>query len=192
MTIHCSGSPGKQGNRERGEYMRIAQPKRPYDRSPEYGYAPRSLDHVKVGGWVEVVIGDEYVNVDGEQVNCIYATVVAITPAGRIYAVVADEVQDPHITGIQNGDVLELELADITKSEHSPAQQDWELYCQLQEVQRSIVKAHKAEFEERYPEFSDDAFGAAWAASAVDVDYGSRWLEAQRQFVEMLTSEGRA
>ena len=136
---------------------KFAHPRLPYDRSPDYGFAPKSMDHVKPLGWIEVVVGDGYNYVDNDMRNLVFAIVVGFSETGTIYAVVADETQYTDLTGIEDGDVLELELADIAESEFSPAQQAVEMTCEMDEIESQIFNAQRDEFNRWYPEYSDAA-----------------------------------
>lgn len=173
---------------------KIARPKLPYHRSPEYGFAPKSLDHVKPGGWIECVVGDGYQYIDGEPRNRIFAVVLGFSAKGTTFAVVSSEVQYPSLTGVEDGDVLELELADITNPEFSPAQQQLELFCEMQEVESQIYNAHRDEFNRLHPDFSDETVAEIMPSLRGQeyFDWIDRRGQLRKEFVARPIAEGRA
>jgi hypothetical protein len=76
---------------------------------------PWSIEHVRVGGWAEVCVGEW----DGNPARIVFGYVTRISD-GRITLQVADEVCSPALTGIHDGDVIEVELEDLFGSDYSP------------------------------------------------------------------------
>lgn len=89
--------------------MTIATPKQPFSRQPN-GWAPTDMSHVQPGGWIEVQVGEEYV---AGWRNVVFGYVLGFASGEEVFMLVADEVQDPAVTGIPNHAVVRVALADI-------------------------------------------------------------------------------
>ncbi|HZS57119.1 MAG TPA: hypothetical protein VFA65_22135 [Bryobacteraceae bacterium] len=81
---------------------------------------PFELAHVQIGGWAEIYVGEvapDGANFDSERSVFGYVEDIANT---TIYFRIADQVFSPAKTGFARGELVELELADLTASEFSP------------------------------------------------------------------------
>jgi hypothetical protein len=180
--------------KEKAVPIKIATPKLPYlVADSHYGYRPTIMEHVRELGWIEVQVGEEPVYTDGKPRNIVFCYAVGFSETGTIFAVVRDQTQLPELTGLRFNDVIEVELHHILKSEFSPAQQDLELWGEMEELGREIVSAHRDEFDRAYPQYSQASFEQAWTAGGRELqEWGRGGAAAQREFVAKLVAEGRA
>jgi hypothetical protein len=172
----------------------IARPKQPYFIADECAFRPRSFDHVPIGAWIEVKVADQL----------IHATVQGFSEQGKIYAVICDEGWSgdlcegdegwpSSLTGLHEGDVIEVELRHVLRSDRS-MEELFDLYFEMQAVEQHILDTHRDEFEREYPRFKDalHRLGATDEFKGGGSDFVSAWGRAEEEFVARLVAEGRA
>ena len=93
--------------------LQTSRPKFPFHRG---NHGPKSIAEVAAGHWILAQVGESSVCVDGEVRNQVFAFVIGFSADGKIVAMISDEVQSPELTGLRNGDNIQLELADIVQS----------------------------------------------------------------------------
>jgi hypothetical protein len=72
-------------------------------------YKPAAMEHVRLGGWVELTVGGW----TGDSECVVFGYAVRIS-GDRIIIQIADEVFSPEKTGLRGGQLIEVDLEDIT------------------------------------------------------------------------------
>jgi hypothetical protein len=94
--------------------VKLATPRQPYDREGG-SYKPTLMEHVRVGGWVEVCVG----KCQGDEEQIVFGEVISIEE-GTIYLQVTDQVCSFTKTGLADRDLIAVQLEDLYGSEYSP------------------------------------------------------------------------
>ena len=102
---------------------------------------PTSMEHVRVGGWAEVFVGEW----TGDNERWVFGYIVRIS-GHRIILRIADEVFSPAKTGLRDGEEIEVDLEDISGSEFSPFQIELEARGIQDEIMRQLIDEHQEEF----------------------------------------------
>jgi len=180
----------------------IVIPKQPFRRS-RGRFSPISFDEVPLGSWCRARVGDEPILDCHDAMRYLVSGHVLAIICDKIYVLVS-YVDDPEVTGLRKGDIIELELDQICDSQCSTAMVTFALSNKLRSVIFPLVEAHREEFDRRYPAYLAEAsMGFYWVARSapgpVETD-GERAYEefcegsdrAEQEFVTSLIKEGRS
>jgi hypothetical protein len=83
------------------------------------------MAHVRVGGWVELTVGEW----TGDSECVIFGYVVAISGA-RITILIADDLFSPEKTGLERDQFIEVDLEDLQLDPHTVAKGRRQLLAQ--------------------------------------------------------------
>jgi hypothetical protein len=145
---------------------------------------PTAMDHVRVGGWAEVCVGEW----TGDNERVVFGNVVCIS-GGRITIRITDEVFSPAKTGLRDGEEIEVGLEDIFGSEYSPSQTELEARGIQWEIECELIERHQAEFDAFCP--PEYAISRIPSISPENWDSWCKGLElVRRAFVERLIQIG--
>jgi hypothetical protein len=141
------------------------------------------MEHVRVGGWAEVCVGEWA----GDKERVVFGYIVRI-PGRRTTLRVADEVFSPAKTGFTNGQLIEVDLEDIFGSEFSPFQVELEARRIQNEIESQLIAQHQAEFDAFCPpEYALTRMPLSASATPEEWDaHAKGYCRARREFVEQL------
>jgi hypothetical protein len=145
---------------------------------------PTAMDHVRVGGWAEVCVGEW----TGDKERMVFGHIVRIS-GRRITLRIADEVFSPAKTGLRDGEEIEVDLEDIFGSEYSPFQIELEARGVQREIETELIEQHREEFDAFCP--PEYAISRIPSIPADDWRAWCKGMErARRAFVAQLIQRG--
>jgi hypothetical protein len=105
-------------------------------------YKPAAMEHVRLGGWVELTVGEW----TGASECVVFGYVVAIS-GSRITIQIADDVFSPTKTGLERDQLITFDLEDISGSEFSPFAIEMEATQAIHEIEDQLIEQHQAEYD---------------------------------------------
>jgi hypothetical protein len=150
-------------------------------------YKPGAMADVRVGGWVELTVGEW----TGDQECVVFGYVVAISGA-RITILIADDVFSPEKTVLERDQILEVDLADLSGSEFSPLAIDMEARQAVHEIEDKLIGEHQAEFDAFCPPEYRYSIERTRNASPEEYHAWTKgFAEVRHKFVERLVRSGK-
>jgi len=166
-----------------------------YDRKWNQGYKPTAMEHVHVDGWVQLCVGEWC----GDKERTVFGSVVGIDGRRITIEIFAEDESSPvkfspAKTGLEDGQIIEVDLEDICASEFSPVVMDFEAFLMGDEIETELIDQHKAEFDAFCPpEYREAMVPKPGVASREEWD---AWMAVhyrfRHAFAEQLIRRGKA